>query len=72
MTKYVRETGLSYFQQQALIDKITRNFAALNGYEIKSETVVVDSTHPKIVMWIKMAKVAIDEIEAEMIKLSKG
>lgn len=67
-----KETKFGYFQRQAMIEKLTRRFAALNGYEIEPDIQVLEAEHPQIKMWVAMAKVAIDEVEQEILSIDKN
>lgn len=60
-------TGLGYFQRQALIERLTLNFAKLNGYQIDENLDINDAQHPQIKMWMAMAQMAVEELEKEVI-----
>ncbi|NJL64764.1 MAG: hypothetical protein HC903_26820 [Methylacidiphilales bacterium] len=53
---------LGYFQQQGLVEKLTRRFAKINGYKIEKDLNVLDATHPQIQTWSVMAEAAIEEL----------
>lgn len=63
MNNQTKESRLGYFARQAMIEKLTRRFAALNGYNIESDVQVLEAEHPRIKMWVAMAEVAIEEME---------
>lgn len=69
MNNQTKETKFGYFQRQAMIERLTRRFAALNGYEIEPDIQVLEAEHPQIKMWVAMAKVAINEIEEEFLSI---
>lgn len=71
MNNQTKQSQLGYFARQELIEKLTRRFAALNGYTIEPDTQILEAQHPRIEMWIKMAETAIDEIEQELLLMNK-
>jgi hypothetical protein len=60
-------TELGYFQRQALVERLTINFAKLNGYQIEPNLDISDAQHPQIKMWMAMAQMAVSELETEII-----
>ncbi len=71
MNNQTKQSQLGYFARQAMVEKLTRRFAALNGYTIEPDTQILETQHPRIEMWIKMAETAIDEIEQELLLMNK-
>jgi hypothetical protein len=71
MNSQTKESQLGYFARQELIEKLTRRFAALNGYTIEPNTHILEAQHPRIGMWVAMAEVAIDEIEQELLLMNE-
>lgn len=63
MNNQTKKSELGYFQRQAMIDRLTRRFASLNGYNIETNVQVLEAEHPRIKVWVAMAKAAIDEME---------
>jgi hypothetical protein len=59
-------TELRYFQRQALVEKLTRRFAKISGYEIEETLSIVDANHPQIQAWSLMAEEAVDEVESAL------
>ena len=71
MNSQTKESQLGYFARQAMVEKLTRRFAALNGYEIEPFVQILEAQHPQIRMWVAMAEVAIDEIEQELLLMNE-
>lgn len=71
MNNQTKETKFGYFQRQTMIEKLTRRFAKLNGYEIEPDLQVLEADHPRIKVWIAMAEVAIDEVEQEILSINE-
>ena len=71
MNSQTKESQLGYFARQAMVEKLTRRFAALNGYNIEPHVHILEAQHPRIGMWVAMAEVAIDEIEQELLLMNE-
>jgi len=63
MKNQIKKSELGYFEHQAMVERLVRRFAALNGYNIEPDVQVLQAEHPRIKMWIAMAKAAVEEME---------
>ncbi|MFL9458555.1 MULTISPECIES: hypothetical protein [Nostocales] len=57
---------LRAFQRQALIERLARRFAELNGYDLEPDVTLNDTQNPQLQIWLAMAEVAVKEVEKEM------
>ncbi|MBD2498963.1 hypothetical protein [Nostoc sp. FACHB-280] len=60
----MKELGL--FQTDALIEKLAKAFYRLQGYVVRDNYRMQDSTHPAEKACVAMALVAIEEVEFEL------
>ncbi|MBD2457306.1 hypothetical protein H6G80_24920 [Nostoc sp. FACHB-87] len=60
----MKELGL--FQTDALIEKLAKAFYRLQGYVVRQDYQMQDSTHPAEKACVAMALVAIEEVEFEL------
>ena len=67
MNNLTAETALGDFQRQALIEKLARRFAELNGYQIEQNLDINDAQQLQIKTWVAMAEVALTFVEKEII-----
>jgi hypothetical protein len=58
-----KKPELGYFEHQALVERLVRRFAALDGYNIEPDVQVLKAEYPGIKMWVAMAEAAIEEME---------
>ncbi|MBD2472193.1 hypothetical protein [Nostoc sp. FACHB-145] len=59
-------TELGIFQTDALIEKLAKAFYRLQGYVVRQDYRMQDSTHPAEKACVAMALVAIEEVEFEL------
>ncbi|MBW4637166.1 MAG: hypothetical protein KME05_02830 [Gloeocapsa sp. UFS-A4-WI-NPMV-4B04] len=55
---------LGYFERQMLIDRVGRAIAKAPGWQVETNSNILESTNPRLRSYANLASVVIEEIEA--------
>lgn len=55
---------LGYFERQMLVDRVGRAIAKSQGWQVETNSNILESTNPRLRSCAKLANVVIEEIEA--------
>ena len=63
---------LGYFERQILIDRVGRAIAKVQGWQVDTNSNILESTNPRLCFYANLASVVIEEIEAYTSEISES